>query len=160
MACNLLNQGPRYHKPPIIMPGKQQQLSTTDTASSKFLSYPAAEAPVSTLSELPSCDLGGLVSRLLCNQARKMKPLKSDGYSPATIPSNKGMMKQTKFIRRRETAMLLDFTECIFSAHMFGCISTNNPRCSAGARRGRSGTTGKEMDGKQGYEALLQEMEE
>lgn len=32
---------------------KEQQLSTTDTASSKFLSYPA-----STESELPSCDLG------------------------------------------------------------------------------------------------------
>lgn len=52
---------------------KEQQLSTTDTASSKFLSYPAAEAPMSTLSELPSCDLGQSVSRLLCNQARKAK---------------------------------------------------------------------------------------
>ena len=52
---------------------KEQQLSTTDTASSKFLFYPATEAPVSTLSELPSCDLGQSVSRLLRNQARKIK---------------------------------------------------------------------------------------
>ena len=51
---------------------KEQQLSTTDTASSKFLSYSAAEAPVSTLSELPSCDPGGSVSRLL-RKARKTK---------------------------------------------------------------------------------------
>ena len=62
--------------------GEEQQLSMTDTASSKFLSYPAAEASVSTLSELPSCDPGGSVSRLLRDQAgkqRAMIPLKSDG---------------------------------------------------------------------------------
>jgi hypothetical protein len=61
---------------------KEQQLSTTDTASSKFLFYPAAEAPVSTLSELPSCDLGQSVSRLLTTKQgkqRTVKPLKSDG---------------------------------------------------------------------------------
>lgn len=52
---------------------KEQQLSTTDTASRKFLFYPAAEAPILTLSELPSCDLGQSVSRLLRNQARKTK---------------------------------------------------------------------------------------
>ena len=77
---------------------KEQQLSTTDTASSKLLSYPTAEAPVSTLSELPSCDPGGLVAWLLRNQARKTKDsetsevgrVKSELFSRHyTVPSNK-----------------------------------------------------------------------
>src|SRR6266567_8196455 len=63
-----ISQAPNHHAF-----SKEQQLSTTDTASSKYLLYPAVEALVSTLSELPSCDLGGSVSRLLCNQARKTK---------------------------------------------------------------------------------------